>query len=820
MLTGLSQKEANTRLKTNGYNNLPSAKPKRIIDLFVEITKEPMISLLLVACVLYLFLGDKVEAILLLFSLGGVIGISLYQEKKSEKSLQALANLSSPRAIVIRDGEEKRIPGREVVVGDLVILVEGDRIPADIELEEAVNLSVDESLLTGESQTVKKNTEKNNKVFSGTMVISGHGFGKVRAIGLDTELGKIGKSLSSIEIEKTLLQKEIRKFVKWIAMIGISVCILLTVISLFYDKGIIESILAGLTLAIGILPEEFPIVLILFMTMGAWRLAKYNVLTRRAATIETLGAATVLCVDKTGTITKNLMSIEKIYIPSGEILINDFIDDENVIRYGILASQRKPFDPMESAFIHEGKKKFNVDVLYDENTLVKEYPLENNSLCVAHAYQGAYKGFEIALKGAPEVVLDLCHISSKERQNVMNEVKRFAKEGLRVIAVAKAHDNKKYLPENRHEIKFELLGLVGLKDPIRSGVTESIKTANRAGIRIIMITGDYKETALDVAKQIGLTTKGVIAGDEFEALNEKDKEDVLKVTNVFSRVRPNQKLLIIRELKRMKEVVAMTGDGVNDAPALKAANIGIAMGRRGTDVAREAAAIVLLDDNFNSIVGGVRMGRRIYDNLQKAVNYLISVHIPIVILSILPVIFDLPLILMPIHIVFLEFIIDPTCTVVFEASKEDIDIMEKAPRRLKERIIAFKNLYTPIINGTIVGIFLFVSYYASFHQYGENVARAFTFLMLVLLILVLMVVNLSRKENLISKLRRNDNLALVGVVSFTLVVMYFATNVEAVKKIFQFDSLTIFQWVQIIVVSLCVLSLAEVVKLFQSPRKT
>ncbi|MDO8507345.1 MAG: cation-translocating P-type ATPase [bacterium] len=811
MLSGLTQKEASSRLKANGYNELPSAKPRKLTDFLVEIIKEPMISLLLVACVLYLFLGDKVEAALLLLSIAGVVSISLYQEKKSEKSLQALASLSSPRAIVIRDGEEIRIPGREVVVGDLVILAEGDRVPADVELKEAVNLSVDESLLTGESQSVSKNINQDSKVFSGTMVISGHGFGEVKGIGLDTELGKIGKSLRSIEIEKTLLQKEIKTFVKWIAIIGISLCVILAIISILTGMSFIEGTLAGLTLAIGILPEEFPIVLILFMTMGAWRLAKHNVLTRRAAAIETLGAATVLCVDKTGTITKNQMSIEKIFT-NGGIDLNDFATDEGVIKYGILASQRKPFDPMESAFIHEGKKLFDTDVLFDEFSLVKEYPIENSFLCVAHAYQGIDKGFEVALKGAPESVLELCHVTEKEKRMVENEVKKFAKEGLRVIAVASGHHHGKYLPENRHDIQFNFLGLVGLKDPVRKGVKDSVRSAYDAGIRIIMITGDYKETALDIARQIGLVTEGVVIGDEFEAMNGKEREATLKKVNVFSRVRPNQKLLIIKELKSMGEVVAMTGDGVNDAPALKAANIGVAMGRRGTDVAREAAAIVLLDDNFNSIVGGVKMGRRIYDNLQKAINYLISVHIPIVILSILPVIFGVPFILMPVHIVFLEFIIDPTCTIVFEADKEDRDIMNRPPRKLDQRIIAFKNLYASIINGSIIGIILFISYMITFQKFGETIARTFTFIMLVFLILALMIVNLSRKENFISKLKRNDNFALIGVVSFTLVVMYFATHIENIMNVFRFGSLVTFQWVQIIGVAIGFLLLNEITK--------
>jgi Ca2+-transporting ATPase len=362
--------------------------------------------------------------------------------------------------------------------------------------------------------------------------------------------------------------------------------------------------------------------------------------------------------------------------------------------------------------------------------------------------------------------------------------------------------------------------LVGLKDPVREGVKESVNLAYEAGIRIIMITGDYKETALDVATQIGLVTDGVTTGDDFEKATDKKRGEILKNISVFSRVRPNQKLLIIDELKKMREVVAMTGDGVNDAPALKAANIGVAMGRRGTDVAREAAAIVLLDDNFNSIVGGVRMGRRIYDNLQKAINYLIAVHIPIVMLSILPVIFGLPLVLMPVHIVFLEFIIDPTCTIVFEADKEDKDIMSRSPRNLGERIIAFKNLYGPIIYGILVGTLLFTSYMLTYNSFGEEVAGTYTFLLLVFLIMVLIIINLSKKENFLSKLQRNDNWALVGVVLFTSVVMFLATNLEFAMKIFGFDSLAGYQWFQIVVISFGFLLISEAAKVISRSIKT
>lgn len=808
MTQGLTHQQAAQILKKDGYNELPTAKPKKFIKFLIEIIQEPMIALLLAGGVLYLLLGDKIEALLLLLSVFGVIGISLYQEKRTEKSLHALAQLSSPRAVVIRDGEEKRIPGREVVVGDLIILTEGDRIPADAKLLEAVNLSIDESLLTGESRPVEKDLTKNNQTFSGSLVIRGHGLAEVTATGLNSELGKISKSLESIEIEKTLLQKEIKTLVKWLAIIGLSLCAILAVIYIATGGEILEGLLAGLTLAIGILPEEFPIVLLIFISVGAWRLAKIKVLTKRAVTIETLGAATVLCVDKTGTITKNQMTINKI-LTGKAILLNEFQDEHEIIKYGIMASQQKPFDPLEMAFIEEGKKRFSVGDLYKKYKLVKEYPLNPSSLSVAHVYEEKSNQYLVALKGAPETVADLCHL--KNHQKILDEVSAMAKGGLRVLAVAKGTYKGK-LPKNRHDIKFEFLGLVGLEDPVRDGVKNSVELAHKAGIRIIMITGDHKETALDVARTIGLKTEGVLTGSDFAKMSKKEQRETLKEVSVFSRVLPNQKLLIVEELKKMGEVVAMTGDGVNDAPALKAAHIGIAMGQRGTDVAREASPIVLLDDDFNSIIDGIRTGRRIYDNLQKAVNYLIAVHVPIVLMAILPVAFGAPLILLPVHIVFLEFVIDPTCTIVFESDREDKDIMDRPPRKAKQKIISFRNLLLPIVRGLIIGSIVFTAYYHYLPYLGEDTARAFAFILFVSLNIALIFISLAKRQNLFSKIAHNDNKPLLLVIAATTLVLILAVNISSVMNLFHFGGLAFASIWRITVISLIFLFLSEVLK--------
>lgn len=808
MYKGLSSAEAEKQLKILGYNELPREKHKNFLAFVLETLKEPMIALLVLAGILYLLLGDKIEAILLLISISVIVTISLYQERKSEKALQALANLASPRAVVIRDGNTLRIPGREVVVGDLVVVSAGDRIPADITLRETINLQVNESMLTGESQAVVKNLSENNWLFSGTIVTQGHGTGEVKYTGVNTEFGKIGKSLGSIEIESTLLQKEIKSFVKWIAVIGFVLCVILAIASLLQGVSLIQSGLAGLTLAIGIIPEELPIVLLLFMTMGAWRLAKNNILSRRAATIETLGATTVLCVDKTGTITKNEMTVAEIISASPTSSLESASKD--ILEFGVLASPKNPVDPTELAILEKARTIMDLDEVYDRYEPVQEYPLDERNFNIGIAYQNHRDGYVVGLKGSAESVLSLCQ--APDTASILEQAHALAGSGLRVLAVAKAIWTEAELPTERQQFAFTCLGLIGLKDPVREGVKESVASAYAAGIRLIMLTGDHKATALDVAAQIGLETDGVLTGEDIENLPPKELKLALKRVNVFSRVKPNHKLTIIKELKKIGEVVAMTGDGVNDGPALKAAHIGIAMGQRGTDVAREASAIVLLDDNFNSIVSGVKMGRRIYDNLQKSVHYLLAVHLPMISLAILPVMFGYPLILMPVHIVFLEFMIDPTSTFVFEADREDQDIMSRPPRKLSDRIIHWRNLAWPLIYGGSASLILFLVYTQLLPNLGETQARTYTFSLLVMLTLVIMLSNLSHKENLWSKLRRNENRALIGVTVFTLVLMYASTHLAPIQHIFRFTALTHDHWLEILGITTGLLILTELAK--------
>jgi Ca2+-transporting ATPase len=792
-LVGLTGHEAAKRLAKDGFNELPTAKPKTLLDLAAELVKEPMIFLLIACSSIYFFLGEINEGLMLLVSIFGVMAISLYQEKKTENSLEALRNLASPRALVIRDGLEKRISGREVVVGDLILLNEGDRVPADAIIISSTNLHVDESLLTGESVAVEKHSKvvkesKDNSVYSGSMIVKGHGVAEVTATGINTEMGKIGKSLNSINIENTLLQKEVARVIKIIATGGLFLCLGLTLVYWLTRGNLIQGFLAGLTLAMGIIPEEFPIVLTIFLTMGAWRLAQSKVLTRRAATIETLGSATVLCVDKTGTLTKNKMTILEVYQPGKKLAKLE--DATELAEYGVLACPKKPFDPMETAFIDFGKVAFgSLEEIYRGHEIKKEYTVEKESLSVVNLWSDGSK-YLVAAKGAPETILDLCHVDKEEEKLYLKKVREMAGTGLRVLAVAKGKYSGKAFPKNRHEIEYEMVGLVGLADPIRSEIKKAVAEAYTAGIRVVMITGDYPETALNIARQINLSSAGVLTGNELEDMTEGERRKALTDVNIFSRVTPEQKLMIVNALKENKEVVAMTGDGVNDAPALKSAFIGIAMGQRGTDVAREAASIVLLDDNFSSIVNGVRVGRRIYDNLQKAMTFLIAVHIPVVVLSLIPVLMKWPLVLLPAHIVLLELLIDPACTLVFEAEKEDKAIMERKPRKLKDSIFNFRMVNYSLFQGLFVAATTVFVYYNSLTR-GLPVdrARTITFLTLIVANLFLILVNLSTKDLAIARLVKTRNVPLLSVLAASSLVMWFLTTNATLKKIFMFETL-------------------------------
>ncbi len=844
-MTGLTESEVLTRQAQEGYNELPSSHRRHLGLLIGESVQDPIFLLLLGGGIIYWVLGDLQEALILLGFVFFIMGISLYQEGKTEHALEALRDLSSPRALVIRAGQQKRIAGREVVRGDLLVVAEGDRVPADARLLSAINLATDESLLTGESLSVRKVAGKAEKhepiprpggddlpfVYSGTLVVQGQGIAEVQAIGVQTEMGKIGSALQQVKPEATALQTEIAQLVSKLFAIALTFCLVIVVVYGLTRGDWLEGILAGITLAMAILPNEFPVVVTIFLALGAWRIAQKQVLARRTSAVESLGSATVLCVDKTGTLTLNQMSVQQLRAFNAQNPLNvDEIDVYNMsfsptpysptlhpqkalpkalhelVEFSILASQRDPFDPMEKAFKQLGHDALaNTEHLYDDWQLLREYPLSPKLPAMTHVWRSADgRHYVIAAKGAPEAIADLCHFNPTQQHLLTTQIQEMASSGLRILAVAKAsflgeplpflppHPRLKpeHLPDQQHDFPFQFLGLIGLSDPVRPTVAAAIQECYSAGIRVVMITGDYPDTAQTIARQIGLMQMGAImTGSELEQMSKAELAQQIQSTHIFARVVPEQKLRIVEALKARGEVVAMTGDGVNDAPALKSAQIGIAMGERGTDVAREAAALVLLDDDFSSIVAAVKLGRRIFDNLRKAMAYLLAIHVPIAGMSLIPVLFKLPLVLLPVHVAFLHLIIDPACSVVLEAEPAEANVMHRPPRSPKELVFSRQTLKLSLLQGAgMLTIILAIFLISLYRGQGELDARALTFTTLILANLGLIVSERS-SDRLTLKTLRSPNTAFWWVIGGALIFLSLVLYIPFLRQLFSFSVL-------------------------------
>jgi P-type Ca2+ transporter type 2C len=812
-LTGLSSSEAQQRLKTEGLNTLPSAKPRSLLAIAWAVVCEPMFILLISCGTIYLFLGSNTDAYILLGSVVIIMGMSFAQERKSERALEALRDLSSPRALVLRDSEQKRIFGSNVVRDDIIFLAEGDRVPADAVLFESHNITIDESLLSGESVAVRKQAktaaitdmdqpggDDTPFVYSGSMVVQGKGKARVLATGEKTALGRIGKALFTLEPESSHLQTETAHAVKVVALWSIVLVLLLAVWYGITRGDWLNGILAGLTMAMALLPAELPLILTIFLGLGAWRIAKKQVLTRRISAIEMLGAATVLCVDKTGTLTQNRMALAQIVVNDE---VHEFKDDaparpENfleafheTLEFAMLSSHRDPFDPMEKAIQETGHAALaGTEHIHANWTLTEDYPLSPELLAMSRVWRSPdLVDYVIAAKGAPEAIIDLCHLDSEQAKTIGEQVNRVAEQGLRVLAVAKASFKHQELPEIQHDFEFHFVGLIALADPLRPTARPAITECLAAGIRVIMITGDYPATALSIASQCGLDASGgMITGKDIEQLDDAQLQQRLSQANVFCRVQPEQKLRLVSALKSAGEIVAMTGDGVNDAPALKAAHIGIAMGGRGTDVARESAALVLLDDDFSSIVEAVRLGRRIVDNIRKAVVFVVAAHIPIAVMSMLPVMMGWPLILLPVHIVFFELMIDPTCSIVFEAEPEESNVMLRQPRDAKAKIFDRKILLLGLQQGLVLlSILLAVYLLSQWAGMVDEQARALTFSAMIIGDIWLIFINRSWSLPMY-KAFKLPNPALWWVVASALLMLGLALYVPFMTTLFHFQT--------------------------------
>ena len=785
---GLTEEQAQARLRLDGFNDLPSPDRRTFLHIIGDVLREPMFALLLGAGAVYLVLGDHSEAAMLMAFATISVSITVVQETRSERVLEALRDVSSPRALVVRDGQRRRIPGREVVCGDAIVLLEGDRVPADAVLVAASGLVVDESLLTGESVAVHKSEttsrigmdrpggENTPFVYSGTLVIGGEGMAIVQATGSRTELGRIGQALGRIVTEPPRLQTETRRLVRIFAAVGIAASLLVIVLYGLVHGDWLQAVLGGIALGMSMLPEEFPLVLTAFMVMGAWRLSRARVLTRRAAAIEMLGAATVLCTDKTGTLTENRMTIAELRSSAGRWRreAEDPVSPDMMalIEAAMLASAPQPSEPMERAISELAMLRAGgLAGLYDGKALVRRYGLQAQLLAMTNVWAEQASGEVHAMaKGAPEAIGGLCRLDGSELSWLRQAVDEMARDGIRVLGVARASHRDATFPESQAAFAFRFLGLVGFADPLRANVPDAVHECRSASVRVIMITGDYPVTARAIAKRAGLDVESTVDGAELAKLDPAALRQRLRIANVFARIMPEQKLRIVEALKANGEIVAMTGDGVNDAPALKAAHIGIAMGGRGTDVAREASSIVLLDDDFGSIVRTIRLGRRIYDNLRKACAYIVAVHVPIAGLALLPLLFGLPFMLTPVHIAFLEMVIDPACSIVFEAESEERDLMRRPPRQAESRLLSGAMAGWSLLQGALalaalVGVFLA----GVARGMPEDELRALMFTSLVLINVSLILVNRSFSSSLIVALRRPNGflwvlLAMVGTV--------------------------------------------------------
>ena len=730
---GLTKEEVINSKEKYGVNKLEEKKKQPLILKMLSIFKEPMFLLLIIAASIYFIVGEYRDGIIMLIFVLAICLIEYIQETKTDKALEELNKLSALNVKVIREGKEEVISSEEVVVGDIVLLEEGDSVPADGKLLYTQSLGVNESSLTGESLVVYKNCKEDkdnhfklNMCYSGTNVTNGLGVIEIVSVGKNTEFGRIGESLKEIKKERTPLEKQINKLVFICTIISFIVFLLTIVINyinhpeLVFSKRIIEAILAGVTIAMATIPEEIPVVLTVFLAMGAWDLTKKKTITRNMKTIETLGAVNVLCTDKTGTLTENKMKVQDIYEYSDTFLETSYLSCPLVA-----------YDPMEIA-IKEYCKLKN-DINYGEK-ITKEYAFTPETKMTGQVWDNKL----LCVKGAYESVLPLCNLDKKKYEEIKKKIDEYSNEGFRVLAVAR-NNSLKNIPNSLFEAKLTFEGLIALYDPPRFGVKTSLSECYSAGVRVIMITGDNGETAKGIAKKINLANYDeVITGNELENMSDEELFEKAKTVNIFARVYPNHKMRIVNALQKDNKIVAMTGDGVNDAPALKKANVGIAMGKRGTNVAKESADLILLDDNFNTIVKAIENGRTIYHNIRKAISYVIAIHIPIALLSLFVPVFKLPTLLLPIHVMLLELLIDPTSSIVFQRIKPSSDIMQEKPRNINEAILNVKNAISSISQGLLIFLVVFITYFLLIHNnIDTNLSITVAYAILVLSIMLI-----------------------------------------------------------------------------------
>lgn len=821
-IDGLSNEQVIIARGQYGRNRLDYKKENTFLDTLKRIAKEPMMILLLVAASIYFVSGNTGDGIFLTVAIIFQASISLYQDSRSKNALEKLKDLSQPNCKVIRNGIVEKIKSEDLVVGDSLMVEEGTAITADGSIIHSNDFSVNESILTGESFAVYKDKSKEDKyIFSGTTVASGLAIATITAIGNETRLGKIGASLESISEEKTPLEIQITNFVKKMALIGVVVFIIVWVINYWNSFNILNSLLQSLTLAMSILPEEIPVAFTTFMALGAWRLMKMGIVVKQMKTVETLGSATVICTDKTGTITENRMSLAKLFVLSSNNISNpkDLLtdDEKQLINTAMWASEPIPFDPMEIALHQTYGKLFKNDERPNYK-LTHEYPLGGKPPMMTHIFEDNKGHRIIAVKGAPEALLVISNLSKTEKGQINEAIQNFANDGYRVLGVGVSNFTSENYPAKQQDLPFLFKGLVAFNDPPKKNIQKVLEDFYSAGIAVKIITGDNAATTAAIAKQIGFRGYDKsITGDELMKLSEKDLESSVMNTNIFTRMFPEAKLRIINALKSNDQIVAMTGDGVNDGPALKAAHIGIAMGKKGTEIAKQAASLILLEDDLSKVVNAIAMGRKIYTNLKKAIQYIISIHIPIILTVFLPLALGwiYPNIFSPIHIIFLEIIMGPTCSIIYENEPMEKNTMLQKPKALTSTFFNWKELSVSIIQGlAITAGTLSIYQYSVINGYDEALTRTMTFTVLIAANIFLTLINRSFYYSILTTLRYKNNMVLL-IIFITVALVGLILYIKPLTDFFQFETLNLLQVLTCIAIGFVSVIWFEIVKLIK-----
>lgn len=797
-LEGLSENEVIASRKMYGYNRLERTDKNTWLDLIIGILKEPMLILLLIISFIYVIVGDYGEASFMFLAIIAVTAISFYQDNRSKKALEELERLNEPLSKVIRSSKIIEIPTHEIVVGDLCITEEGRSINADGRIVHSNDFSVNESSLTGESYSVfKDSTSEDNQVYSGTITVSGLAVFQVEKIGKETRVGKIGESIVTIKEELSPLQVQVRKFVKGMAMIGIVIFLMVCIFSYVNTGDWVTSLLSGLTLAMSVLPEEIPVAFTTFMALGAWKLMREGIIIKRSSIVETLGSTTLICTDKTGTITENSMHLVHLYdYNSGKIYEEkDFGsgDLSELIDYAMWSSEPVPFDPMEIT-LHKTYEQTQKTDERKEYQMFHEYPLEGKPPMMTHLFENKKKNRIIAAKGAPEAILNVSSLSEAEKNKIREVIKTFGQKGYRVLGVAKSNFKGNDFPEKQQDIGFEFLGLTVFYDPPKKGIQEVFQRIYDAGIKVKVITGDNADTTNAIALQAGIVNnEEAVNGSEIMNYSEKELIRIAESRTLFTRMFPEAKLAVINALKEPGEVVAMLGDGVNDGPALKAAHIGVAMGNKGTEIAKSAAAMVISNDDLEKLIVGIAAGRRIYTNIKKAIQYIISIHIPIILTVSLPLFLGwiFPHIFTPVHVIFLELVMGPTCSIVYESEPMEKNTMNQPPRAMSKTFLSWRELGISIVQGVMIAIgILFVYQYTVQSGGNEEKTRAMVFSTMIFGNILLSFANRSFFYSIFESFK-NRNPLLIGISVLVLTLLFVILYVTPVSLFFKVTALNI-----------------------------